>query len=329
MKKLTILTRPTNVPPVVKHKYGGHQGVTRSLVEGLQKIGYEDFNYGPGSEDEIAEHVHVLAGVNTLQYAIELKKKKKIKTLTAGPNIVVFPDEYDAIITDPMVEKYFSPSDWNKRQFIEMMPSLKDRIYSWPAGVDTEYFKPAEKVERDNTVIVYHKFESDQFCYRVCCELRKYGYKPVVFKYGGRPVEFYQGNGASQQVEKYDIGEFKEALNRSCFAVVISDQESQGLALAEMWAMDVPTICFDPHYYMWEWEGRFIERDGDISSCPYLSEATGLRFSNFEELSHILGMLSAGEAQFSPRNWVLANMSDEVCARGFLELIGIVKDKNV
>ena len=80
---------------------------------------------------------------------------------------------------------------------------------------------------------------------------------------------------------------------------------------------------------MWEWEGRFIERDGDISSCPYLSEATGLRFSNFEELSHILGMLSAGEAQFSPRNWVLANMSDEVCARKFLELIGIVKDKNI
>lgn len=321
MKRLTILTRPTRIPPTVTRKYGGHQGVTRSLVEGLEKIGFDEFNYGPENEEEIAEHVHVLAGVGTLQYAIELKNRGKIKTLTAGPNIVVFPDEYDALITNQSIEKYLTPSDWNKRLFLEMAPCLEGRLFSWPAGVDTEYFKPDEKMVRNNTVIVYHKFESDQFRYRVCCELRKYGFEPVVFKYGGRPLEFYQGNGASQEIEKYDVNKFREALNHACFAVVISDQESQGIALAEMWSMDVPTICFDPHYYMWEWEGRLIERDGDISSCPYLSEQTGMRFSSFEELGHILDGLSVDYKRFSPREWVLANMSDEVCARKFLELI--------
>lgn len=329
MKRLTILTRPTKVPPVVKHKYGGHQGVTRSLVEGLEKIGFSDFNYGPDNEDEIAEHVHVLAGVNTLQYAIELKKKGMIKTLTAGPNVVVFPYEYEAVITNPEIDKYLTPSDWNKRLFIEMAPSLDGRIFSWPAGVDTEYFKPDDTISRDNTVIVYHKFESDQFRHRVCCELRKYGWEPVIFKYGGRPLEFYQGNGASQEIERYDVEDFKEALSRACFAVTISDQESQGIALAEMWAMNVPTICFDPHYYMWEWEGRFIERDGDVSSCPYLSEATGMRFSDFEELRSILGMLSTDNIQFSPRNWVLENMSDEISAKKFLDTIGVVNIKDI
>lgn len=323
MKRLTILTRPTMVPPVVKNKYGGHKAVTRSLVEGLEKIGFTDFNYGPEDENEIADQVHVLAGVNTLQYALELKKKGKIKTLTAGPIIVVFPYEHDAIITNPEIDKYLTPSDWNRRLFIEMAPSIKDRIFSWPAGVDTEYFKPDEGIARNNTVVVYHKFESDQFRYRVCCELRKRGFSPVVFKYGGGSESFYRSNGSSQKIERYDMDEFKTALKRACFAVVISDTESQGIALAEMWSMDVPTICFDPHYYMWEWEGRLIERDGDVSSCPYLSEQTGMRFSSFEELGHILDVLSVDNKRFSPRKWVLANMSDEECAKNFLNLVGI------
>lgn len=323
MKKLTILTRPTGVPPVVTRKYGGHVGVTRSLIEGLDKIGYNDFNYAPDDEGEIAEHVHVLAGVNTLQYAIGLKKSGKIKKLTAGPNIVVFSDEYDALITDGEIERYLTPSDWNKRLFLEMTPELEGRIFSWPAGVDTEYFKPDDTSVRDNTVIVYHKCQSDQFRYKICCELRKHGFDPVVFRYGGRPQEFYRANDAALQVEKYNMEDFKEALGKACFAVVISDSESQGIALAEMWSMDVPTICFDPQYYMWEWGGRMIERDGDVSSCPYLSGKTGMRFGDLRELEEILGLFADGKTQFSPREWVLANMSDEVCAARFLELVGL------
>lgn len=324
MKKLTILTRPTNVPSVVKHKYGGHQGVTRSLIEGLEKIGYEDFNYGPADEDEIAEHVHVLFGVNTLQYAIELKKRKRIKTLSAGPNIVVFPFEHNALLADPNIDKHFVPSEWVRRLYTEMEPALEGKIFSWPSGVDTEYFRPDLNAVRDNTVIVYHKFESDQFRYRVCCELRKHGFIPVVFKYGGRPLAFYESNGAKLEAKRYEFEDYKQALKKARFSVVISDQESQGIALAEMWSMDVPTICFDPHYYMWEWEGRLIERDGDVSSCPYLSEKTGMRFSNFEELSRILDILSVDNKPFSPREWVLDHMSDEACARKFLQLLNIV-----
>src|SRR5882757_3664812 len=58
-------------------KYGGHYAVTRSLVEGLQKIG-ADFNYNPMREKDISENVIVLAGVERLKEAIELKNKEKI-----------------------------------------------------------------------------------------------------------------------------------------------------------------------------------------------------------------------------------------------------------
>ncbi len=324
MKKVTILTRPTNVPPVVRSKYGGHRAVTRSLIEGLEKIGYEDFNYGPGNEEEIAEQVHVLFGVNTLQYAIALKRRGKIKTLTAGPNIVVFPFEHNALLADSNIDKYFVPSEWVGRLYAEMEPCLEGKTVSWPAGVDTEAFRPDSGTVKDNTVIVYHKCESDQFRYKVCYELKRRGFSPVVFKYGGCPAAWYEANGTKPEPERYDMEDFRRALNRACFAVVISDAESQGIALAEMWSMDVPTICFEPNYFMWEWEGRFIERAGDISSCPYLSEATGMRFSSFEELGRILDTISANKKRFSPREWVLKNMSDEACARKFLQLLNMI-----
>ena len=119
-----------------------------------------------------------------MQYAIALKKKKRIKTLTAGPNVVAFPFEHNTLLADSNIDKPFVPSEWVRLLYTEMEPALEGKILSWPAGVDTEYFRPDSNVMRDNKVIVYHKSESDQFRYHICCILQKYGFIPVVFKYG-------------------------------------------------------------------------------------------------------------------------------------------------
>lgn len=58
--------------------YSGHYAVVRSLQEGLKLNGI-NFNYNPDKINQIGEHVHVLAGVNTLKMAIMLKKKMLLK----------------------------------------------------------------------------------------------------------------------------------------------------------------------------------------------------------------------------------------------------------
>jgi hypothetical protein len=63
-------------------KYSGHYAVTRSLIAGLNKLGVA-YQYNPTSDKKIHGHVHVLAGVDTLRYAIEQKRKGRIKRLTA------------------------------------------------------------------------------------------------------------------------------------------------------------------------------------------------------------------------------------------------------
>ena len=308
-KRLTILTKPTDLIPRVKRKYGGHQAVTRSLIEGLEKIGYQEFNYGPEQEEDIAEHVHVLAGVKTLEYAIKLKNEGKIRRLTAGPNIIVFPIEYNGIMADGNVELCLTPSQWVANLYIEMMPDLSGRCCSWPAGVDTDVWMEhtiCREEKKGNKVLVYHKEESDQFCYRVCHTLRKYGFDPIIIKYGD-----------------YVLEDYKRMLAQCEFSVVISRQESQGIFMAEAWAMDVPTLCYDPHYYRWDYNGIVYERAGDITTCPYLTEETGMRWDGIKELEAVLASMDKRMKDFHPREWVMKNMSDEVCAENFLRIIGL------
>ena len=54
--------------------------------------------------------------------------------------------------------------------------------------------------------------------------------------------------------------------------VFLSTFETQGIALAEAWSMDVPAIVWDPQGQA-EWRGRtFTSR----SSAPFLTPATGV-----------------------------------------------------
>lgn len=287
-------------------EFGGHTAVTRSLIEGFNKIGFNDYIYRPKSINAVTQEVHVLAGVDTLKQAIDLKKRGVITKLTAGPNIVVFADENNSIIADTNIDLYLQPSQWATDLHIEIEPRLKGRCVAWPSGIDITKFNPNAKIKDEvSNVLIYHKAESDQFCHRIECILKKYGYNPIVLKY-----------------HKYEWDEYIEILNKCLFSICISRQESQGIFLTEIWAMDVPTLCYDPHYYVWD-EPYHKEVIGNISTCPYLCEKTGLRWIEISELEKIIQNIPEIISQFEPRKWVMENMTDEICAKKFLKIMDI------
>ena len=128
----------------LKKKYGGHLAVTRSLVEGLQKIG-ANFNYNPSFKRAIAENVIVLASVERLKKMIELKKKGRIKKLFAGPNVCESPAEAGGILTDTAVDVCIVNSEWTADVFLAERSDLHGRIDIWYAGVDTEFWQPSSR----------------------------------------------------------------------------------------------------------------------------------------------------------------------------------------
>ncbi|MEI7451736.1 MAG: hypothetical protein WCK37_00870 [Candidatus Falkowbacteria bacterium] len=276
-------------------KYGGHYAVTRSVVEGLQKIG-ADFNYNPRKISELGDTVYVPGGMQALKWAIKMKRKGLIKRLVVGPNLVVSPADNHGIVKSQYIDLFLVNSEWSRDVYVEIAPELKNHIDIWPAGVDTEYWKPNKKNDIEKNILMYYKRPIKKMFDECKKFLEDNGYKVEVIFYG-----------------KYTVNEYFEALNRNCLLIHFVEQESQGISLLESWTMDTPTIVWNPGYYHFENGANYIS-----SSAPYLTSSTGLFFKDFVDFK-LLFNNDLKKDDFSPRSWVMKNMSDEVCVSNLLE----------
>jgi hypothetical protein len=180
-------------------------------------------------------------------------------------------------------------------------PALAGKIRICTAGVDPEDWKPLSS-SRGNRVVVYWKSGDESFCNDVEEIIRQLGMEPIRFQYG-----------------LYARAEYKRELQTATLAVFISSFETQGIALAEAWSMNVPTLVWDPKGPT-SWRGHnFIAG----SSAPYLSGATGLSWVTLDDLAHVTNSAATHRDQFSPREWVLHNMTDQICSARLLQIIEI------
>lgn len=301
--ELTVLTKPvdnTVTTHTQKPDYGGHHSVTRSLVEGLIKVNFNS-NYNPQMLPEVGETVVVLSGIEALKQAIDWKRKGKIKKLLVGPNLMTRSNECDNILSSPEIDICIVPSDWVRIAYEEDAPALVGRIICWYAGVDENFWKPKEGCKKGKNVLVYWKTESEDFCRQTEETLIEHGWNPLRVVYG-----------------KYKNEDFKDILSKCIFAVFLSRSESQGLALAEAWSMNIPTLVWNPQEVIIN--GR---KYSVTSSCPYLSDLTGREWMTFSGLDELLHDVEMKLKTFQPRKWVLENMTDEISARKLLQYSGI------
>lgn len=283
IKKRTFSSHP---------RFRGHFAVTRSLVEGLYKAEL-DFNYSPSQISDLADTVIVLAGVRTLRQAIRLKRIGIIKRLFVGPNVVNFSTDFDSILGSPEIDMVITPCSWVLDSYVQDTPSLKGRIFSWPAGVDTLFWSPKEHVNRDR-ILFFEKQNKGPVgpIEPYVIFLRELGFKVEVLHYGS-----------------FSHNEYCDLLQKSCLMIGFVRDESQGIAWAEAWSTDVPTLLWrnDQNTI----QGRLLK----TSTAPYLCERNGLFFQDFNDFKIQFTYWLNNREQFKPRAWTIENMSDEVCAK--------------
>ncbi len=286
------------LPSYMQSSYRGHPAVTRSLVEGMKKLG-ASFNYNPKRRDEVGESVVVLSGIGALAQAIEWKRQGRIRKLLAGPNILVWPSEHPEIAARE-VDVCITPCDWTCEGYELDLPALRGRCKAWPAGVDVEWWKPATETSGPrNRITFYIKYlkgpiPDAKHLIRLANDL---GFETHEVIYGS-----------------YTPPDYKKKLSESMLMIGLSRDESQGIAWAEAWAMDVPTL-------MWGNKHNVIRGKGTrVSVAPYLTAQTGSFFEDANDLAVLLSKFQTGKISFSPRQWVLENMSDEVCAKKLLDI---------
>jgi hypothetical protein len=241
----------------------------------------------------------VLSSVDALRQAIELRQKGELDLLLAGPNLMVRSNEHAGILAAPEVDVCLVPADWVATAYVEDAPALTGRVRIWYAGVDDEYWIPKKCLEERRTALVYWKNSDPDLAQYVERTLRREGWPVVRIIYGD-----------------YSRRAYRAALSESRFAVFLSRSESQGLALAEAWAMDVPTLA---------WEPRDLVIGGRpytaFSASPYLTAQVGARWTSEDDFERLLASLPARLPDFSPRAWIQKNMTDLLSAAEMDQLV--------
>lgn len=283
------------LPP--RNPYPGHYAVVRSVVEGLREIN-ADFNHDPRSLRPLARVVYAPAN-EALRQAARLKREGRIDFLVAGPSNAFFPEEADNILWLPEIDIIIEPSEWMREFFAEIAAPLVPKIRICTAGVDPNYWKPSREGQPERALI-YWKSGEQSFCENVEQIVRALGMDVVRFRYG-----------------HYERENYRKELDSAAIAVFLSSFETQGIALAEAWAMDVPSLVWNPRGEA-SWRGRsFIAK----SSAPYLSAATGRDWVTLDDFDRVLREAISNRASFAPRKWVLANMTDSICSAKLFEII--------
>jgi len=299
------LVKPGAPPPPQPPKYPGHYALVRSVVEGLREIG-ADFNFNPRRASEVGRAVYAPENAS-LRQAAELKRRGRIDYLVAGPVNALYADESDGVLRMPEIDRLIVASEWVKT-FYRDDPALLAKARAWPCGVDARFWSPTPGRDRARTAVVYRKSGDEAFCERV---------EQIVRGAGLEPRRVQSGPG---QHEHFTREAFRDLLDGAAIGIFLSAFETQGIALAEAWSMDVPTLPWDPRGEA-TWAGRtFIAQ----SSAPYLTAATGRVWRSLDELEPLLRAALADRAAFAPRRWVLEHMTDAICSAN---LYAIIRDR--
>ncbi len=273
----------------------GPQAVERSLVAGLKELG-EDFLVNK-TFGQNAERVLVLSGVKSLAWAIEQKKLGKIKTLIAGPNLVQTPNDHGGIVAQAEVDAVLVPSEQVKIAYERYNPKLQGRILVWYTGVNPEFWKPDTKPDFQK-ILLYIKKAPEEKLVEVEDAVKSLGFKTIKIHYGN-----------------YTALEYKAGLSQCFLSIFLSPSESQGVALAEAWSMDVPTLVWNPK----QQHPHFS--DLTDSPAPFLTKDAGEFWQNITELKSLL----ANMPSFKPRQWVIKNMTDKVSAGILLKILESIR----
>jgi hypothetical protein len=279
-------------------KYSGPDAVLDSLKRGLTELNIP-FQINPYIRKY--DTVHVLAGISILENMISKKEQGKIKTLIAGPNLVVMPSDKNNIICSPYIDAILLPSEWTKEFYEKEAPSIAHKTNLWPAGTQIPTLQKAEKT---NDCIVFKKDVPIEIFDSIIEELKLKKIKHTVIEYG-----------------KYKYPDYLKVLNKSKYIIYLQKVESQGLALQEAWSHNIPTLVWNPGFFTYA-NGHTLY--GKISA-PYLNDANGIFFKDIEEFPKKLDLFLKNIDDFTPRKYCIENLSDKVSAEKY---IGIIKNLN-
>ena len=232
----------------------------------------------------------------------------RVKTII-GPQLYVFPSgptvgPYDSSFENRYVITCLS--EWVGTMW-HTCCSLRFPTVSLPTGVETNRFIPGN-VHRD-CFILYLKDRPFEDIRIVNEAVKSIPLPCVTFVYGS-----------------YNESDYFNALQRAQFMIVVGRHESQGYALQEAMSCNVPLLVWDVSSMYQEYvRNRQVYAPRGIpllaTAVPWWSDECGIRIWNGDDLPRAIERMMTEWSNFTPRNYVVQNLSDEACMRRWLKAV--------
>ncbi|HEY4324126.1 MAG TPA: hypothetical protein VGN20_09070 [Mucilaginibacter sp.] len=285
-----------------KQRPGGVMTIAINLMKGLDRIGvpyrYNDYSYIKKHPEEIA----CLIGKPHLLF-----EKKWRNPILFGAGIYSHPIECpDLFIKYPNVKRFLVPGEW-MRNMCE--PWYHDKVISWPVGIDTQYWQPQEGLKNFD-FLIYDKIRWDyqqQKSELIDPVTRILDEKNLTYQF----IKY--GN--------YTHTELMDKLKASKAVIFLCEHETQGSAYQQILATNTPILAWDRGGY---WQDPYYYPDKvkykPASSVPYWDERCGEKFSGANDFDEKLNEFLSKRDGFTPRNYILENLTLEICAEKYLQI---------
>ena len=198
---------------------------------------------------------------------------------------------------------YIQPSEWAKNAWTIFHCCQYIHLETLPFGVDTVAFNETKHISERSQVILYFKRRLPNELDIICKFLRNNGYDPVIFDY----------------VKRYNETDYINCLHNAKFGVWLDAHESQGFALQEALACNVPLFVWSVTSMNQEAGSNY--QDIPAKTNPYWDCRCGESFTNIQDLPSAFNKFIENINTYKPREFILENLSIEKCSEKFINLV--------
>ena len=179
---------------------------------------------------------------------------------------------------------------------------------SLPFGVDTKRFNQIKPIEQRDKVFIYHKRRKPEELNWVVQLLQSYNIQYEIFDYDHR----------------YDENYYLNYLHDSKYGIWVDAHESQGFALQEALACNVPLLVWNVTSMNQEYGSSYSNIPA--TTIPYWNERCGEFFYHAKELENNFSLFISKLDQYKPRDFIIENLSIEKCEDKLLEVINKINN---
>jgi hypothetical protein len=288
-----------------KPRIGGQKRVFLNLCAGLDRLGIRyrlnDYQHARQHPDEL---------VCIVGKAHVLDRMKWQNPILFGAAVFSHPLDDPHLFERLPIRKVLLPGAWMKEMW---RPYWDEPVAVWPAGIDTDRWRPREVAAKPFDVLLYDKVRWDHERYEsrliepIRGRLRQAGRSFREIRYGA-----------------YDEVEFEAALARCRTMIFLCEHETQGIAYQQALACGVPILAWDrggywqdPHYFPDKVKYR------PVSSVPYWDDRCGRTFAAIEQFDDAWRRFwdEFLSGRYDPRSYILESLTLEKCAQHYLHQV--------